>query len=56
MVINDFLLNAGNHKYTINTFNTLGLSSGIYFYRLEARDRNKNDLVFIDTKKMIYIK
>jgi hypothetical protein len=55
-VLNDFLLYTGNHKYTIDAFNTLGLSSGIYFYRLEARDRNKNNDVFTETKKMFYIK
>ena len=55
-VINDFLLYAGNHKYTIDAFNTLGLSSGVYFYRLEARDRNNIDKVFMETKKMLYIK
>ncbi|HEY5536101.1 MAG TPA: T9SS type A sorting domain-containing protein, partial [Ignavibacteria bacterium] len=55
-VINDFLLYAGNHKYTIDAFNTLGLSSGVYFYRLEATGRNKNNEVFIETKKMLMIK
>jgi photosystem II stability/assembly factor-like uncharacterized protein len=56
VIINDFFLNAGNHKYTIDAFNTLGLSSGIYFYRLEATQRNKNNNVFTETKKMLYIK
>ncbi|HEY5536442.1 MAG TPA: T9SS type A sorting domain-containing protein [Ignavibacteria bacterium] len=55
-VINDFLLYAGNHKYTIDAFNTLGLSSGVYFYRLEATQRNKNNNVFTETKKMLHIK
>ena len=55
-IINDFLLNVGNHKYTIDAFNTLGLSSGIYFYRLEARDRNKNNEIYTETKKMVYLK
>jgi hypothetical protein len=55
-VINDFPLYAGNHKYTIDAFNTLGLPSGVYFYRLEARDMNKNNEVFIETKKMLMIK
>jgi len=53
-VINDFLLYAGNHKYTIDAFNTLGLSSGVYFYRLVAK--NKNNEVFIETKKLVYLK
>jgi hypothetical protein len=56
VVINDFLLNSGNYKYTIDAFNTLGLSSGIYFYRLEARDRNKNNDIYTETKKMVYLK
>jgi photosystem II stability/assembly factor-like uncharacterized protein len=55
-VINDFLLYSGNHKYKIDAFNTLGLSSGVYFYRLEATQRNKNNNVFTETKKMLYIK
>ncbi|HEY5125062.1 MAG TPA: T9SS type A sorting domain-containing protein, partial [Ignavibacteria bacterium] len=55
-VLNDFLLYAGNHKYTIDAFNTLGLSSGVYFYRLEASDRNNIDKVFMETKKLVYIK
>ena len=55
-IINDFLLNAGNHKYTIDAFNTLGLSSGIYFYRLEASDKNKQNEDFVETKKMVYLK
>jgi hypothetical protein len=48
-VINDFLLCAGNHKYTVDAFNTLGLSSGIYFYRIET-DK------FTAVKKMVMIK
>ncbi|HEY5535962.1 MAG TPA: T9SS type A sorting domain-containing protein [Ignavibacteria bacterium] len=55
-VTNDFLLYSGNHKYKIDAFNTLGLSSGIYFYRLEATQRNKNNEVFIETKKLVYLK
>ncbi|HEY5123883.1 MAG TPA: T9SS type A sorting domain-containing protein [Ignavibacteria bacterium] len=49
-VIYDFFLKVGNHKYKIDAFNTLGLSSGIYFYSLYA------DGVRIDTKKMLMIK
>jgi hypothetical protein len=49
-------MKVGNYKYTIDAFNTLDLSSGVFFYRLEAKDRNKNNQLFLETKKMLMIK
>ncbi len=44
-LINDYR-DSGNYKLT---FNPTGLSSGIYFYKLQAGD-------FTGTKKMIYLR
>jgi photosystem II stability/assembly factor-like uncharacterized protein len=55
-IINGILMKVGNYKYTIDAFNTLDLSSGVFFYRLEAKDRNKNNQLFLETKKMLMIK
>ncbi|MCX6156553.1 MAG: T9SS type A sorting domain-containing protein [Ignavibacteriae bacterium] len=54
-VINGFLLSGGTHRYRIEEFGKLNLSSGTYFYRLEARDIN-GAVVFNKTKRMIYMK
>jgi hypothetical protein len=51
-----FLLEKGNHKFTMYDFSSLGLASGVYFYRLEATDKKTREYVFSDTKKMVYIK
>jgi photosystem II stability/assembly factor-like uncharacterized protein len=56
VVINNFMLKAGNHKYKIDAFNTLGLSSGVYFYQIEVRDLIFNNKLFSETKKMLYVK
>ena len=37
-------------------FNTADLSSGIYFYKLEARDFENIDLLFEDTRRMVFVK
>ncbi|MGV8017984.1 MAG: T9SS type A sorting domain-containing protein [Ignavibacteria bacterium] len=52
----EFLLYAGIHKFKIEWFEKLKLSSGIYFYRMEAKDKSKGNLVFTETRKMVYIK
>jgi photosystem II stability/assembly factor-like uncharacterized protein len=55
-IINNILFSEGNYKYIIDAFNTLGLSSGIYFYRLEAKNRNDENDIYSETKKMVYLK
>ena len=55
-VIYNFHLKQGNYRYKIEAFNTLGLSSGIYFYRFEAKSIYNDQEIFIQTKKMIYLK
>jgi photosystem II stability/assembly factor-like uncharacterized protein len=42
-------LSAGNYKYKIDAIGRLGLSSGIYLYRLTAED-------FSETRRMVYVK
>lgn len=54
-VLNGFLLSGGTHRYRIEEFGKLNLSSGTYFYRLEARDIS-GAVVFNKTKRMIYMK
>jgi subtilisin family serine protease len=47
LIVNKYLT-AGIYEYTIDA-NALGLSSGVYFYRLEAND-------FVSIKKMVLVK
>ncbi len=49
-VIDNFHLQQGYHSYKIDDFNSLGLSSGMYFYQLTIN----NSKTF--TKKMIFLK
>ncbi len=37
-------------------FNSAGLSSGVYFYRIEAKDFEEVKMLFSQTGKMIYVK
>ncbi len=53
-VIEGFRLNRGEYKYQIESFDMSGLSSGVYFYNMTAR--NNYGTVFSETKKMIYSK
>jgi hypothetical protein len=54
-VIEGFRLEQGLHSYRIEGFSSLGLSSGIYFYRLTANDTH-GKTVYKETKKMIFNK
>lgn len=47
-------LSAGYHSYELNT-NSLKLASGIYFYRMTAKDLNTKN-VFTEVKKLMVIK
>lgn len=51
-VVNN-LQNAGTYKAS---FDASGLSSGVYFYRINAYGTETNDLVFSSTKKMMLVK
>lgn len=42
-------------KYAVS-FNAAGLSSGVYFYRLEARSSGSQADGFVETKKMLLVK
>lgn len=52
-VFDQELMDAGRQAVEFNASN---LASGIYFYRLEARDLETNTHVYHDVKKMIYLK
>ena len=54
-VINGFSLSEGTHRFRIDGFDKQNISSGTYFYRLEIFD-NKNNMQFIKTNRMIYLK
>lgn len=54
-VIDNFQLQQGYHSYKIDDFNSLGLSSATYFYRLTAVD-NSSKTSFTETKRMVYLK
>jgi photosystem II stability/assembly factor-like uncharacterized protein len=54
-IIDNFHLQQGYHSYKIDDFNSLGLSSSTYFYRLTAFDNSK-DAMYTETKRMIYLK
>lgn len=47
---------AGNHNIEFDANFHMGLSSGIYFYKLEAFSPEGNSLYFSDIKKMVLVK
>ncbi len=47
---------AGNHNIEFDANYHKGLSSGIYFYKLEAFSPNGNSVYFSDIKKMVLVK
>ncbi|MCX6158605.1 MAG: T9SS type A sorting domain-containing protein [Ignavibacteriae bacterium] len=55
-VVYDMLLYSGLHRFKIVEFEKLNLSSGIYFYQLEARDINTGKTNFTQSRKMILLK
>jgi len=55
-VIRNENLNNGNYKYTIERLDRLGLSSGVYFYKLEVQDSEFGNTLFTETKRMVCIK
>jgi hypothetical protein len=55
-VVYDMLLYSGLHKFKIEEFSRLNLSSGIYFYQMEARDINSGKLNLTQSRKMILLK
>ncbi|MEO6696291.1 MAG: M1 family aminopeptidase, partial [Ignavibacteria bacterium] len=57
-VLKDEKQREGNYSIRFDAFSLTGkiLSSGIYFYKLEARDFDDIDILFIETRKMIFIK
>jgi photosystem II stability/assembly factor-like uncharacterized protein len=55
-VVYDMLLYSGLHKFKIEEFSRLNLSSGIYFYQMESRDINTGKLNFSQSRKMILLK
>jgi hypothetical protein len=54
-IIEGFHLAQGYHSYRIDGFSMLGLSSGVYFYKLTSSDKS-GSTTFQETKQMIYIK
>ncbi|MCX6156902.1 MAG: T9SS type A sorting domain-containing protein [Ignavibacteriae bacterium] len=54
-IIDNFQLKQGYHSYKVDDFNSLGLSSGMYFYRLTASD-NSSKTSFTETKRLVYLK
>jgi len=57
-VLKDEKQREGNYTVEFNASSTEGesLSSGIYFYKLEAHDFDDINFLFSQTKKMIYVK
>ncbi|MFA7361718.1 MAG: T9SS type A sorting domain-containing protein, partial [Candidatus Kapaibacterium sp.] len=55
-VVYDMLLYSGLHKYKITDFGRLNLASGVYFYNMEARDKNTGKTNFVQSRKMLYVK
>ncbi|NOS86243.1 MAG: S8 family serine peptidase [Ignavibacteria bacterium] len=47
---------AGNHNIEFDANYNMGLSSGIYFYKLEAFSPGGNSVYFSDIKKMVLVK
>ncbi|RPI17619.1 MAG: T9SS C-terminal target domain-containing protein [Ignavibacteriae bacterium] len=47
---------AGTHKIEFDANFYKGLSSGIYFYKMEATKHGSNSLLFSDVKKMVLVK
>ena len=55
-VIYNMLLYSGLHRFKITDFSRLSLPSGVYFYRLEACEKNNGKTYFTPPRKMLYIK
>lgn len=53
-IIEGFRLIRGEYRYKIESFDMSGLSSGVYFFNMTAR--NNYGMVFCETKKMIFSK
>ena len=51
--IKEFDLREGTHSLK---FNSEGLSSGVYFYRLSAYSYERQELIFQDTKRMVVVR
>jgi hypothetical protein len=58
ILINSEIKNAGFHKVSWNGSDTYGnnVSSGIYFYRIDAKSEINKQTIFRDLKKMIFLK
>jgi len=54
-IIDNFQLQPGYHSYKIDEFNSLGISTGTYFYKLSAHNIS-SQIVYTTTKRMLYIK
>ena len=55
VLYNDYI-NSGTHKFTINGFGKLNLASGVYFCRLEVKDKISYNTNRTLSRKMIYLK
>jgi hypothetical protein len=47
---------AGTYKIEFDANFYKGLSSGVYFYKIEAFEPNSNSMYFFDIKKMVLVK
>jgi photosystem II stability/assembly factor-like uncharacterized protein len=54
-VVDNFYLTNGYHSFKVDAFNTLEISSGIYFYKLTATNKTGKQQ-YSETKRMIYLK
>ncbi|MCX7878280.1 MAG: T9SS type A sorting domain-containing protein, partial [Ignavibacteria bacterium] len=57
-VLIDNIRDPGNHRieFDVDFYKNKKLSSGIYFYKMEARSHENGSLYFTDIKKMILVK
>ena len=55
-VVYDMLLYLGLQKFKITDCVRLNLERRVYFYNMEARDKNTGKANFVESRKRLYVK